>query len=228
MQLVQQVLVGVVVGLHVHGGAGFVPGADVVAQALVGQRGVVVPLGGALVLGDTVQGVQGFLIKSAADVVGRGAQFGAFLAGGVGLACPAGGAVIPKPERPKAKPAGSATKGVAVLLVVAALLAVSLLAVSLLAVAALGIAVAAIVLAAALLHPHDLAVGGLYFFKMLLGRGVVGVQVGMVLLAFLTVGFFDRLIVGTGGDAQNTVWIGHFCFPSLCLRIGAYLLHTPE
>ena len=58
--------------------------------------------------------------------------------------------------------------------------------------------------------------------------GANGVQVGVVLLAFLTVGFFDRLIVGTGGDAQNTVWIGHFCFPSLCLRIGAYLLHTPE
>ena len=223
LQLVQQVLVGVVVGLHVHGGAGFVPGADVVAQALVGQRGVVVPLGGALVLDDAVQGIQGFLIKSAADVVGRGAQFGAFLAGGVGLARPAGGAVIPKPERSKAKPAGSAAKGVAVLLVVAALLAVSLL-----AVAALGIAVAAIVLAAALLHPHDLAVGGLYFFKMLLGGWVVGVQVGMVLLAFLAVGFFDGLVVGTGGDAQNAVRIGHFCFPSLCLRIGAYLLHTPE
>ena len=54
LQLVQQVLVGVVVGLHVHGGAGFVPGADVVAQALVGQRGVVVPLGGTLILGYAV------------------------------------------------------------------------------------------------------------------------------------------------------------------------------
>ena len=84
------------------------------------------------------------------------------------------------------------------------------------------------VLAAALLHPHDLAVGGLYFFKMLLGGWVVGVQVGMILLAFLAVGFFDGLVVGTGGDAQNAVRIGHFCFPSLCLRIGAYLLHTPE
>ena len=115
--------------------SGFVPGADVVAQALVGQRGVVVPLGGALVLGDAVQGVQGFLIKSAADVVGWRRAVRGFLASGVGLACPAGGAVIlqtrtaPKPNPPVPPPTG------AVLLVVAALLAVSLL-----AVAALGIA----------------------------------------------------------------------------------------
>ena len=85
-----------------------------------------------------------------------------------------------------------------------------------------------LVVAFALFGVAEDLIGLVELLEALFGVFVVGVQVGVVLFAFLTVGFFDRLIVGTGGDAQNTVWIGHFCFPSLCLRIGAYLLHTPE
>ncbi len=125
-------LVGVVVGLHVHGGAGFVPGADVVAMALVGQRGVVVPLGRCARSGRYRSGCSGLPHKNpCCDVFGCGAQFGASMAGGVGLARPAGGAVIPKPRTAQSpNPPFRAPKVLPYSWLLAALLAVSLLAVA--------------------------------------------------------------------------------------------------
>src|SRR5699024_7875096 len=105
LQLVQQILVSVVVGLHRDRRARFVPGADVIAQALVGQSTVVMPLGAAFAGRDAVQGVQRLLIIAVADVVRSGAHLGAFLAGGIGLAAAAGGTVETKPEGAEAKPA---------------------------------------------------------------------------------------------------------------------------
>ncbi len=46
LQPVQKVLVLVIAGLHVHSGAGFVLGADVVTQAGTCQRGIIMPAGG--------------------------------------------------------------------------------------------------------------------------------------------------------------------------------------
>ena len=47
LQLVQQILIGVVVRLHRNRRAGLLLRTDVVAQALIGKGRVVVPLGGA-------------------------------------------------------------------------------------------------------------------------------------------------------------------------------------
>src|SRR5699024_2950717 len=89
--------------------------------------------------------------------------------------------------------------------------------------------------AAARPFPHDLAVGRLHFLELVLAGGVVGVQVGVVLLALLPVGFLDGLFIGAGLDAQYAVWIGHsLCVPFLGLPgllraafSSEYLHHTP-
>ena len=209
LQLVQQVLVLVVAGLHVHRGAGLALGADVVAQPGVGQRGIVVPAGVAVPLGNAVQHVQRLLVVAVADVVVGGLHLRRVVAGAL-AAEPA----AVKPAEPKAERVKPKAEGVLILLAaVAAGTAVAALA----AVPALaaggrpGVAVAA-----ALALAHDLAVSGLHFLELVLGGGVVGVQVGVELLALLAICFFDGLLVGALADAQDAVWITHAVSPPLC------------
>ena len=64
MQLIQQVLISVVVRLHRDRRPGLLLCADVVAKPLIGQRGVVVPLGRAVGSRDAVQRVHGLLIEA--------------------------------------------------------------------------------------------------------------------------------------------------------------------
>ena len=199
MQLVQQILVGVVVWLHRNRRAGLLLRADVVAQPLIGKGRVVVPLGGAASRRDAVQRVESLLIKAAADIICRRPQLG--VTGGAAVALPPGraaGAVIAEAEWPE--PEAAARKGVLILLAVAVALAV-------------GLPALPVGGAAALLDAHDLTVGGLDLLEMLLRRRVIGVQVGVVLLALLAVGFFNCFVIGTGGDAQYAVWISHGVVP---------------
>lgn len=199
LKLVKQILIGIVVGFHRGGYAGLITGADIVAETLIDQGAIIVPLRVALIGGNAVQRIESLLIKTIADIIGCGAQFRAFLAGGVGLAA-AGGAVKTKAERSEAEPAerifliGAAITALAVAIRIARTLA-------LLLVSGLG---------AILLAAHDFTVSSLYLLEFFLGRRVIGVQVRMVLLALLAVGFFDCFIVGTGGDAQYAIWIGHW------------------
>ena len=102
--------------------------------------------------------------------------------------------------------------------------------------AALGAALVIALARPAAAFAHNLAVSSLNLLELVLGRRVVGVQIGVVLLALLAVGFFDGLLVGTGLDAQYAVRVGH-CVPFLLgaglgflARVAftsAYLLQTP-
>ena len=53
----------------------------------------------------------------------------------------------------------------------------------------------------------DLVIGGIDLVHLFRGGGVAGVQVGMVFLGQLPVGFFHFFIGGSGGDAQNLIRI---------------------
>ena len=72
LQLIQKILVGIVVRFHGNGRTGFVSGTNVVAQALICQGAIIMPLGSTFVGSDTIQGVESLLIESIANIVGCG------------------------------------------------------------------------------------------------------------------------------------------------------------
>ena len=191
LQLVKQILVCVVVRFYRNSCARFVTGPDVVAQSLVGQSAIIMPLGIAFIGGNPVQRVHGFLIETVADIIGRGPHFGAFLAGCIGLAAP-GSTIETKAKRAKTK---SAKRILLVLVAVSGLT---------IAVGALLLLIALIPgLPAALFTAHNLAVSRLDFFEFFFSGRVVGVQVGMILLAFLAISLFYGFIIGRLPPREN-------------------------
>ena len=171
----------------------------------------------ALVWRNRIQHIERFGIIAVADIVVGRLHLGAFTAG------VAAGFKAAEPERvkPEAEPERVL---VGLLLPVVA------------ACAALGAALVIALARPAAAFAHNLAVSSLNLLELVLGRRVVGVQIRVVLLALLAVGFFDGLLVGTGLDAQYAVRVGH-CVPFLLgaglgflARVAftsAYLLQTP-
>ena len=160
LQPVQKVLVLVIAGLHVHSGAGFVLGADVVTQAGTCQRGIIMPAGGPVSGGNAFQNIHRFCIVPVADIVVGGLHLRRFPAV-IAAAGPAIGAAKAKGVKPEPK-----AKRILVLLLAAAAAALPIIA---------GRAAAGCTGPAAGTHPHDLAVSGLYIFELVLAGGVVRV-----------------------------------------------------
>ena len=193
LHLAQMHLVFGVVRVHLYSPAGILQGIDALAQALVGQRGQIIPPG--IAAGHAVQDTAGLRVTAIYNKVSGSLHLRTVAAGVAGTALRA--AITAAIAKPKAEGVKAIKTAVAVLLPIA-LLAVS--AVALLSVAAgLRSGVAA----------GNGIVGGLYFLKVLLCGGVVGVQVRVPALALGTVGFFYLFVTGTPLDAEYLVRISH-------------------
>ena len=189
--------------LHLSGAAGVLQRPDAVAKALIRQRGEVIPPGCAV--RNAVQHAAGLGVAPVRDEVAGGLQLrrvGAVIAGA---------ALLLVAAEPEAK-----AEGVKAEVPVAVLLGIALLAVILLETAVIAAAIALLAVGAAIaaalgagLALGDGVVGGLNFLEVLLGRGVVGGQVGVPALALGTVSFFDLVFTGTALDAQNLIGVSH-------------------
>ena len=74
-------------------------------------------------------------------------------------------------------------------------------------------------IAAALPLAHDFTVCCLDFLEFVLTGRIIGVEVRVILLAFLAVRLFDGLLVGALRNAQYAVWIKHVdTLPSCACR----------
>ena len=208
-----------VVGVQLHRPAGILQGIDTVAQTLMRQRREVVPAG--IAGGHAVQHPAGFRVAAIGHKIAGGLHLRGVAAVVAGSALLLAVAVEVKTE----------SKGVEALEPVKAEAAVILLAVALLLVAA--ITLLPIGAAAHLgtgLALGDGVISGLHFLEVLLGGGVVGVQVGMPALALGAVGFFDLFIAGSALDDQHLIrishWIyfltSHFVQPQCCTMLLVY------
>ena len=194
-----------VIGVQLNGAAGILQRVDAVAEALIGQRGEVVPPCRAVV--HAVQHPAGLRVAAIGHKVAGRLHLGAVRAGVAGPALLLVAA--------KAEPETKRVEPEAEIALLPAVLAVALV-VSLL-VAALIITLLAVAVTAAGLSAHlgagvalgDGVVSCLHLFEVLFGGGVVGVQVGVPALALGTVGFL-YLVVGCAAlDAQHLIGISH-------------------
>ena len=116
-------------------------------------------------------------------------------------AVPAGG--VAKPERPIEKAVEAAEpEGIVLLLAAAVAVPVGI------GVALLIAAVAAAVTGrgpAALAHLHHLFIGGLHLLELFLRGRVVRMKIRVVALALLAIGFFNVVVAGGGGHAENLI-----------------------
>ena len=141
------------------------------------------PTGIAVRGGNAVQHIQCLLIVPVANIIVGGLHFRRFLAA---VSAP-GTARAAKSEPKRVKPK---SEGVLILLLA---IAVST---GVLAVAPTACTGTALGTATPGTHSHDFAVCGLHFFEFVLTGRIVRVQVGMILLAFLTVGLLDGFLIG--------------------------------
>ena len=184
--------------------AGILQGIDAVAQALIGQRGEIVPPGGAH--GDAVQHAAGLGVALVDDEVACGLHLRRVrtVVAGPALLLIIAAKAKPEPEGVVAEAEVSEIPvGVTVLLVpllIAAVGGAALLAV--------GTAVAAAHLGAGLAL-GDGIVCRLHLLEVLFGGGVVGIQVRVPALALGTVSLFDLVFTGTALDAQNLIGVSH-------------------
>ena len=194
-----------VIGVQLNGAAGVLQRIDAVAEALIGQRGEVVPPCRAVV--HAVQHPAGLSVAAIGYKVAGRLHLGAVRAGVAGSALLLVAAKT-EPETKRVEPEAEIALLPAVLAVA---LVVSLL------VAALIITLLAVAVTAAGLSAHlgagvalgDGVVSCLHLFEVLFGGGVVGVQVGVPALALGTVGFL-YLVVGCAAlDAQHLIGISH-------------------
>ena len=194
-----------VIGVQLNGAAGVLQRVDAVAEALIGQRGEVVPPCRAVV--HAVQHPAGLSVAAIGYKVAGRLHLGAVRAGVAGSALLLVAAKT-EPETKRVEPEAEIALLPAVLAVA---LVVSLL------VAALIITLLAVAVTAAGLSAHlgagvalgDGVVSCLHLFEVLFGGGVVGVQVGVPALALGTVGFL-YLVVGCAAlDAQHLIGISH-------------------
>ena len=185
-----------VVGVQLHGAAGILQRVDAVAQALIGQRGKIVPPG--IAGGHAVQHAACLGVAAIHHKVAGCLHLGRI------TAAVAGTALLAVAVEPKAEPEGVKT--------IEAVKPVVLLAVALLGAAIALLTVAAIGIAAHLgagLALGDGIVGGLHLLEVLLGGGVVGVQIGVPALAFGAVCFFDLFVACAALNAQHLIRISH-------------------
>ena len=184
-----------IVGVQLDGAAGVLQRVDAVAQALVCEGGEVIPAGAAG--GHAVQHPPGLRIAAIDHKVAGGLHLRAVGAGSAGPALLVAAETEPEAKRVEAvEPVKAALVAVAVLI-------------ALLAVAALG----AVAIGAAALRAGgafgDGVVGLLHFLEVLLGGGVVGVQVRVPALAFGAVCFFDLVVACAALDAQHLIRVFH-------------------
>ena len=118
-------------------------------------------------------------------------------------AAPASAGGVAKPEGPVEKAVEAAeSEGIVLLLAAAVAVPVGI------GIALLIPAIAAAVTGrgtAALAHFHHLFIGSLYLFELFLCGRVVRMKIRVVALALLAIGFFNVVVAGGGGYAENLI-----------------------
>ena len=198
-----------VVRVQLHGAAGVLQGVHTFAKALIGQRREIVPP--RIAAGHAVQYAARLGVAAIGHKVAGGLHLRGVGAGGTGP-----GLLIAAKAKTEAKgvealkPVKAIKAGVTVILLAVVLLTIALPVVTLLLVAAVGVAAH---LGAGIALGNGI-VGGLHLLEVLLGRGVVGVQIRVPALALGAVCFFDLVVACAALNAQHLIGISHARYTS--------------